>query len=588
MTSRNRKFFSVRRRLFVYFTIPMIIPLLIFGLYAIKSSQELANEEVVKSTEKTLKLTSLGLEQLLQHLVFVSNDLYLDYKVNKTLIVPASDIPYSRLMEENQYVNDRILNLSSRLGNVQFLFRLSGYSGREFPNQIANQNSPLNLDSQWYRKTTEHPGRIEWVLDEKGEIIKTADGVPLLIGVRIISNLITGMDIGVLAVGLHKSYIEEYLILSSREGELLLAIERDGKVVASSTPDMTGISDMNEIQSLSSGDILVIDNRKYLVTRSELKETLWSLMLLTPINRYFAHVQRWRIIVMISLILTLISSFIISSIVSSRLSKPIIALSKDMMQISRGDITLRSHVSTNDEIGILADSFNHMLDQINELMKDLQVEQRAKIDSELKALFSQINPHFLYNTLAGIRFMIGNRSDNEINEALLSLTQFLRHLFAASNEIVPIRDEVENLTHYMRIQEIRSVGNIRFTLNIDDSIMDCPIPKLMLQPLVENAIFHGLGTRGGKGTITITAHEIGNQIVFEVIDTIDDNDSTPAASNIDKLNGTGIGLTNVNERLQLYYGEEYSVRLNEDDFGHIHAEMSIAKQIKKRTQILNC
>lgn len=559
----------------------MVIPLIIFGLYTINSSIELANKEVEKSTEKTLELASADLERLLQHLVFISNDLYLDYKVNKALVVPSSKVPYSKLLEENQYVNDRLSSLTSGLGDAQFLFRITGFSGREFPNQIVNPTlKPLDLSADWYSKTVKHSGRIEWVLDETSSIIQAPNGVPVIVGVRIISNLITSKNIGVLAVGIRKSYIDASLNLSSRNGELLMAIERDGKIVANcSDSNISAIDNIEGLQTFTSGEIYVINNKKYLVSKRELEDTLWSLLLLTPINRYFAHVQRWQGIVISLLVFSVLISFTISSIVSSRISGPIIALSKDMKEVSKGDIGVRTTVYTNDEIGGLADSFNHMLDHINELMKNLQEEQRAKVDSELRALFSQINPHFIYNTLAGIRFMIGIRSDEEINDALLALTQFLRHLFATSNEIISIGEELDILTNYMRIQDIRSVGGIRFNVNIEKSIMNYSIPKLLIQPLVENAIFHGLGNSGGRGVVSIRAHELGNKIIFVVEDTPDNPDIASSDRTIESLPGTGIGLANVKERIKLYYGEKYGVYLNKNDKGRIYVELSIAKTI---------
>lgn len=553
----------------------MMVPLVVFGSITIESSRELLNTEMRESTRKTLRVAAIGLEQLLVRMVILSNSFYLDPQINKILLRDSALVDARTRVADKEYVSDRMESLSYQTGEFRFMFRIVGNSGREFRSYgLHPEMSPLSFSSKWYGAVAERPGRIEWVLDDSGAIMRSVDDDPVIVGTRVLQHLLTGEPLGVLAVGIQKRYVEAYLDTSVRPGEQLVAIERDRRIIASGGNESVSFAQWRlKNPDYGTDNVYTLGEEEYLLTEEVLTETAWRLVLLTPVDRFFGHVFRWQFLMVGLLALSVVLSVTFSTLAAARLSHPIVALAHRMRCVSDGELQVRAPPATNDEIGDLAVVFNRMLDQINELMSSLHAEHRAKVEYELQALFGQINPHFLYNTLASIRFMVGRKSPDEIDSALLAVIRFLKHLFATSSETVSIGEEMEMLAHYEQIQTIRSAGRIRFDINVTPAIRRYTIPKLVLQPLVENAVFHGISTSGEGGVVRVTGYEVGNQIVFEV-------EGVPTQEPMEELeqpSGGGVALANINERIALFYGNGYGVELREGLRGDRVAELRIPK-----------
>ncbi|MBP1988442.1 cache domain-containing sensor histidine kinase [Paenibacillus eucommiae] len=258
-------------------------------------------------------------------------------------------------------------------------------------------------------------------------------------------------------------------------------------------------------------------------------------------------------------------ALLISIVVSRRLTKPIIELQKHMKQVEKGNFDVRSEITSVNEIGQLSRTFNLMVGQIHELMHRRMQDQEVKRKSELKVLQSQINPHFLYNTLDSIIWM----SERKKHEDVVLMTSALAKLFRASitkdDEMVPIRVEIEHITQYLLIQKMRYRDKLDYIIDVDEDVMACKMPKILLQPIVENAIYHGIKYLPEGGMLTIKGGEVDGQIVLTVADNgvgIDADklkDILRMDAEKTRAKASGVGIVNVHERIQLYFGKDYGL-----------------------------
>ena len=217
------------------------------------------------------------------------------------------------------------------------------------------------------------------------------------------------------------------------------------------------------------------------------------------------------------------------------------------------------------EIGQLGRTFNIMVGQIKNLMGEIISTQENKRKSELQLLQAQINPHFLYNTLDSIIWMAEQKKSEDVVLMTSALAKLFRASITKDKELVPVRVEIDHITNYMLIQKMRYTEQMDYTIEVSESILPYKSLKILLQPFVENAIYHGIRNSPENGFIAIRGMERDNQIVFEVEDNglgmseeqlsrilmADDGDSA----------GKGIGISNVNERIKLYFGDEYGIQI---------------------------
>ncbi|MGI6777619.1 MAG: cache domain-containing sensor histidine kinase [Acetivibrionales bacterium] len=259
----------------------------------------------------------------------------------------------------------------------------------------------------------------------------------------------------------------------------------------------------------------------------------------------------------------LIISIIISLILSRRISMPIKTLESHMNKVENGNFDIKVDIQSSNEIGQLSRAFNIMIEKIKELIGQNIKEQELKRKSELKALQAQINPHFLYNTLDSIIWMAESKKSEEVVKMTSALARLFRISISKGEEIITISNEVEHITNYLTIQKMRYRDKLDFKVEVDGDILNYKTLKIILQPLVENAIYHGIKNKIGVGIIQIHGRRVDNKILLQVID----NGVGMSPDKIRQIfeesykpsRGSGIGVRNVNERIKLYFGNQYGI-----------------------------
>lgn len=325
-------------------------------------------------------------------------------------------------------------------------------------------------------------------------------------------------------------------------------------------------------------------SEQYMVVRGEISENQWQVFGLKSRKTLLGNLKVLR-----NLILRVIGGVFllgVSAILfwSHQMTDSLRRLERQMSYVQKGDLDVRFFYPYNDEVGSLAKSFNYMVGEIQNLVKkqeetieELKEErnyvaqvQKQKRKAELKALQAQINPHFLYNTLNAITWQAADQGAEEISVLSNSLGRFFRISLSKGAEIISLKEEADHVASYLKIQSIRYHGELKFDIQIEEKWQSYQVIKLILQPLAENSIYHGIREKPHSGLIRIWAEEgTKDERRLLLLNVWDDGAGIPKEKlqfinenlrNGRTDHGEGYGIYNVNERLRLFYGEDYGLQ----------------------------
>ncbi len=249
-------------------------------------------------------------------------------------------------------------------------------------------------------------------------------------------------------------------------------------------------------------------------------------------------------------------------------TKPITDLVDVTDRVSKGDLGARSVNDSRDEVGVLSKSMNQMIEKINELLSQITKEQIRIREAELELLQSQINPHFLYNTLDTIIWLAEGGDQKKVVDMVKSLSAFFRTSLSRGHDIIPIREELLHAKSYLEIQQFRYQDILEYEIDVPEQFGEYTIPKITIQPLIENALYHGIKNKRGGGRIVICGRQQGDDIVISVTDNGIGMTPERLAEVTDGLTGGThfdnaiYGLYNVNERIRLKFGDKYGITLH--------------------------
>ncbi|KRF42179.1 sensor histidine kinase [Paenibacillus sp. Soil787] len=324
----------------------------------------------------------------------------------------------------------------------------------------------------------------------------------------------------------------------------------------------------------SGNDIRHFNNRDQLVVYATSDLTGWKIVGEVPLSEVVKDAKQIETLIFVSVVFTIVFTITLYAFISSRLIRPIRFLKNKMRQAASGYLEAKVGNVGHDEIADLGISFNTMLDKIKILIENSIKEQEQIKMAELRTLQAQINPHFLYNTLDSIIWLAESKKSEEVIGIVNALATFFRISLSKGKDCITIREEIDHISNYLTIQQMRYRDILDYEIHIQEEILACDILKMTLQPLVENALYHGIKNKRGKGRIRIDGgYGKSGNIEFHVTDNgagipKDKQEQLIAMLQQDSHQAQpqsgGFGIMNVHERIRLYYGEPYGLKLESD------------------------
>lgn len=439
-------------------------------------------------------------------------------------------------------------------------------------------------ESEYVKKISDEGGKTI-MMDQTNNLMNREGKEIITMGKHVI-NIVTGAPFGYIFINMDKNYLIES---SQSEISYYFLYDTDGNII-SETEKKDSIYDDNElIEHLFTTDENYIKYNKesYLIAKDTIKSFPWTIIGITNLDKFNVTGKDLQFILLTTGTVTAILLLISVLFSTSYVTHPLKILHDGAQQIAEGDMSFRFRFKSKDEIGRLGRIFNYMTQKNLELLRQVDEEAKKKREYELALIQEQVKPHFLYNTLDIIIMLIEMNRSKEASRVTKKLANYYKNSLSGSEEIVTIEREIQIIQDYLDLQTMRYNDKFSYEIDVEDSIKSSEIPKMTLQPLVENAIYHGLKNKDGWGKITVTGRTDGNIAVIKVID---DGIGMPL-EDLEKLNrlleddehyadekkklseeaeitshdstkgGSHFGLYSVARRIKLYFGKEFGASI---------------------------
>ncbi|WP_372635234.1 sensor histidine kinase [Cohnella sp.] len=560
------KFRSIQISLSVAFLCLILFSILVTSLISYRLSAQSVERNSEHYISEIVQQVNLNLQSYINNMenigILALTNKDLKYYIESTSFLLEEDVrPYEKKISD---LFQSILVTRKDIASIMVF----GYNGRIVSDRrITSLNPNSRIEEQaWYKNAKKEGGRsvissphvqniiqneYRWVVSLSREL-KSADGI-------------TGE--GIFLVDLNLSVIKEicsqinlgkrgYVFILDSEGSIVHHPQQ--KLIASNLKSEL----IDEVMTTGTGSFTAgAGGGKRIYTIQE-THFGWKIVGVAYANELIVNQQQIRMSYLLWTVLALVIALILSFYLSRRLSSPIKRLQLQMKKVEKGDFDVRTEALPENEIGQLGRTFNVMVGRIKELMEQIIQNEHFKRKSELKVLQSQINPHFLYNTLDSIIWMAERRKHEEVVEMTSSLAKLFRAIINRNDETVPVRVELEHITHYLSIQKMRYKDKLDFRIEADPAMMDYKLPKIILQPIVENAIYHGIKNKPGLGMIRISGSVHEQHLEFVIADNGIGMEPERLEHILKPSEGptASIGIRNVNERIRLF-GGEYGIRI---------------------------
>lgn len=561
---------SIQAHILIYFSILIIATVSAMGAIFYYKSSRTIEKNADEYAYQIVDQVGRNVEYYIGYMEDVSSILYYNPIINSYLMTKPENL-WNKEAEEQKIVAllDSIMKMRSDIVSI-YIF---GRDGQVITNE-RNYKLKEYVDIRelsWYTEAIKKQGLPVVSSSHVQNFIKDRHNWVVSLS-RQINAFQTQEHLGVLLIDLNYKAITDICskINLGQKGYVFI-LDEAGNIVYHPQQQLiyTRLKSENIEKILNTTQRSFIDaegKEKKLVTIKTLPKVGWKIVGVSYLDDLSLSKDDIRnSYIMITLVCLLIAT-LISAKIASNISRPIKKLETLMRRVEGGDFDVDIDIRSNDEIEHLGTSFKVMLQRIKELMKQTKEDQAAIRRSELKALQAQINPHFLYNALDAIVWMAESKKHDKVVLMTSALAKYFRISLSKGKEVIQVKDEIEHIKNYLVIQKIRYDKKLEYTIDVDQDILKYDILKLVLQPLVENSIYHGIKNLPGGGTVEIIGKQVDDKILLQVKDNgvgIPEErlENILQSESEDKVRTGGVGLKNVHERIQLYYGEAYGLSI---------------------------
>lgn len=554
---------SITFKLFLLIFVLIVLITGIISAWVINDSNEIIQEEMQGMRSQILDEVSNNISILLSNVESIGNNIVVDSKLINILSTPKKKISSdeNKIKANDSYVEGLLMDQVFKYGKFNMKPELyiigengltySTYSKSKYDiNSIKNEN--------WYKKIVKANGKtvlINTYKDENGigpykNIFKMG---------RIIKDLITNETLGILIMDISETMLYDRYSDIIDEGTSIYIIDSNKKIISSRDKRLIGSNYEKVINPNKTNDIF--DENIKIV--SNIDEYGWSIIQEIPSNimKEVSNKIAQRTFFIIAL--TSIPALIITYKISLWITNPILNMKNKMDEVMSGNLKVKVNVDRSDEIGELQSSFNSMVSWLDSSIENIKKYEKQKRVAELSFLQAQINPHFLYNTLSGIRFLVSMNKTEIAEEMLYRFTKLLRSILPKASEMISLEEELENIKNYVELQKMRYPDCFEVNYEINDNIKDFKVPSFILQPIIENAILYSMEKENNKGLISLIGYKDKDGIKIVIKDNGIGMSKEKLESVLNKEASVNrVGVINVHERIQLNYGQNYGLKID--------------------------
>ena len=568
---------SIQMTITISFTFVSIVCMGMLGVSLYNNFVNRMEDTMSQNMEQLLDQTAINLETYLRSMRRISDAMYYSVIKDKNLATDTLDEEMNLLYEANK-------------GNLISIACYTNSGKLVAAAPVATQKENIDIVSQeWF---TEAVGQMENIHFSTPHVQNLFDNtsyryywvISLSQAVELTNR--GNSTLGVLLVDMNYSSIEQLLNKANTDtdSEYVYLMDGDGEIIYHPKQKLlyTNLYEENNLTAVNYEDGSIeeeFQGEKRLVTVKTISYTGWKIVSVVPMSGFNVGISDLRLVVILFVSLAMLMIIVLNQLVSARIAKPLQKLNESVKEWESGNMNPDIYMGGSLEVEHLGRTLRSTVEQLQQLMNDIVVEQEEKRKSELDALQSQINPHFLYNTLDSIVWMIeGERYDDAVF-MITQLASLFRISLSRGKTIISIEDEIQHAQNYMNIQKRRYKDSFSVKFNIEDAILSCCTVKLIIQPLLENAIYYGVEGMDGDGEIEVIGYHKEKDVYIEVRD----NGLGMPEEMVDALltendrvrkKGSGVGLINVHNRIRLRFGDSYGLeiesRLDEGTIVRIH------------------
>lgn len=553
---------SITLKLFFILFMLIVLISVSISFWEVKNTNKIVNKEMKVMREQVLDEVANNISILLSNVEMMGDNIVVNSSLMEILATSHEEISSSKELEKNtnSYVEGLLNDAVWEYGryNMKPELYIVGNNGYTYSTYSKNKYYLKDIKKEsWYEEILRADGDtvlINTYKDEYGigpykNIFKMG---------RLIKDIITNETLGVLIMDISETMLYDRYSKITDYGSYIYIIDSSGKIISSKDKRNIG-ENYKDILSYSE---VTEDNRNNIKIISQIDEYEWNIIQEIPSNISMKISNQISYITTLIIILVSFIALITTYKLSRWITKPIIQIKNKMKEVTGGNLKSQIIVNRDDEIGDLQESFNSMVSQLNRFIENIKESENQKRVAELSFLQAQINPHFLYNTLSGIRFLISMDKNEEAEEMLYKFTKLLRAILPKASEMITLKEEIENIKNYGELQQMRYPNSFEIKYDINENIKDFKIPSFILQPILENAILYSMEKGNNVGYIKVTAFE-ENEFVRIIIE---DNGIGMSEDKLMKVldkdaSINSVGVTNVHERIQLNYGMEYGLKI---------------------------
>ncbi|MCL6603583.1 MAG: sensor histidine kinase [Paenibacillus sp.] len=595
----------LRYKLIVHFLLISILPSIGLGLLIGWTVERIVEDQSNENTIQLIGKVNTALENDVENLqkvtYLISFDPGIQNFLKGNMKEVSSGITGTYSGESAEYNIRKFLQgfttLSSEIAGIMVV----NSQGDFISNEMYTRSGTSVTNEEWYKEAVENKGIFKIVGHPYGRAVKSHVDYKesdVVSAVRAIIDPETQVVQGVVLVDLKLRVIAETAkdVTLGKTGYLTV-VDSSGDMIYTPQHSLMKNIPMDLFTDTSGISSKKIDGRNLQLIYRTSPFTGWTTLGVFPMEESAYGVREITFNVVTFVFVVCMLGMTASFYLAYSISRPIGQLMSFMSKAESGDLTIRYWGERSDEIGMLGRSFNAMLAQISRLLSLTELQERQKREAELRSLQAHIKPHFLYNTLDTIHWMARNKGAEDIAEVVHSLSRLFRLGLSKGSDIVPLADELEHIVSYLKIQQVRYSSKLAYSIEADPQLQEFYVLKLLLQPIVENAIYHGIKERRGPGHISIEVTESAGDLSLIVrdngagispdklamlrqrLDSIGHKtDSGEAEQYLPDSKGSGYGILNVQARIRLTYGLEYGL--------HIDSELGVGTTVSVRHPIV--